>query len=151
MFRVPIAYGAMLGASVLLFLRFRFVGESLHAPAPTNPVRFGSVSRQEQVDTLLHVLVALAAVVITARALGAIFKYLGQPGVIGEVVAGIMLGPSLLGLVAPTAAVLCQPPSVAPYLSVLAQVGVILYMFLVGLHLDASIFQRSRPEAGGGR
>jgi Kef-type K+ transport system membrane component KefB len=87
-------------------------------------------------DALVHVLVALTAVLIAGRLLGAVFRVIRQPPVIGEVVAGILLGPSLVGQVWPDASHFILPPEVAPYLSVIAQLGVILYMFLVGLELN---------------
>ena len=57
----------------------------------------------------------------------------------GEVVAGIALGPSLLGRFSPETASMLFPADIAPFLSVLAQVGVILFMFLVGLQLDIGL------------
>jgi Kef-type K+ transport system membrane component KefB len=66
---------------------------------------------------------------------------IGQPPVIGEVVAGILLGPSLLGWLWPGATAFLLPPSVAPHLGVVAQLGVILYMFLVGLDLNAGLIR----------
>ncbi|HYB97375.1 MAG TPA: cation:proton antiporter [Vicinamibacterales bacterium] len=87
---------------------------------------------------LLSVLLALTVIMVTARLLGAIFKKLNQPAVIGEVIGGIMLGPSLLGRLSPDAQQLLLPADAAPLLGVLAQLGVILYMFLVGLELDLS-------------
>jgi Kef-type K+ transport system membrane component KefB len=87
-------------------------------------------------DALAHVLAALTAVLITGRLLGLLFRRVGQPPVIGEVVGGILLGPSLLGQVWPQAAAFILPLAVAPYLGVIAQLGVILYMFLVGLELN---------------
>jgi Kef-type K+ transport system membrane component KefB len=68
--------------------------------------------------------------------LGQALGYIGQPPVIGEVAAGILLGPSFLGWVWPAAAAFVLPPQVAPYLNIIAQLGVILYMFTVGLELD---------------
>ena len=73
---------------------------------------------------------------VTARVVGLLFARLHQPAVIGEVVGGILLGPSLLGRVSPEAAALLLPAEAAPFLGVIAQLGVILYMFLVGLELD---------------
>ena len=87
-------------------------------------------------DMLPHVLLALATIIIAGRGLGAIFQRLGQPRVIGEVVAGIMLGPSLLGRISPEAMMLILPHSAAPFLGLIAQLGVILFMFLVGLELN---------------
>jgi Kef-type K+ transport system membrane component KefB len=88
---------------------------------------------------LLHVLLALVVVIAVSRALGSVFRWLRQPPVVGEVIAGILLGPSLLGRIAPEVSGYVLPPAVAPYLGVIAQVGVILYMFLVGLHLDLKV------------
>lgn len=87
-------------------------------------------------DLLWHLLFALAAVVITGRVLGRVFRVVGQPPVIGEVVAGILLGPSLLGAIAPEAYEFILPATIAPSLGLLSQLGVVLYMFLVGVELD---------------
>ena len=92
---------------------------------------------------LLNVLMALTVIMITARVLGAIFARLHQPAVIGEVVGGILLGPSLLGRLWPEAAAVLFPAEAAPFLGVISQLGVILYMFLVGLELDLHVL-RSR-------
>lgn len=73
------------------------------------------------------------------RALGGILRYVGQPPVIGEVLAGILLGPSLLGILSPETAQALLPATAAPYLGVLAQIGVIFYMFVVGLEFDAGL------------
>jgi Kef-type K+ transport system membrane component KefB len=81
---------------------------------------------------LLQVLVIVA----TARALGFLFGRIGQPPVIGEMVAGILLGPSLLGLVAPGAQSFLFPASSLPQLHLLSQVGVMLFLFVVGIELD---------------
>ena len=85
---------------------------------------------------LVSVLLALAVIMVTARVVGAMFAKLNQPAVIGEVIGGILLGPSLLGRLAPDAQAFLLPAAAAPMLSVIAQIGVILYMFLVGLELD---------------
>ena len=89
-------------------------------------------------STLVHVLLALVVVILAARALGAAFRWIHQPPVIGEIVAGILLGPSLLGRVAPAAHAALLPAAIAPYLAAIAQIGVILFMFVVGLELDPS-------------
>lgn len=133
-------YAVMIAATVGGFLWIGSVGGSLVAPpAPAGAVRFGETAAKAESHTLLHVLVALLIVILASRALGALFRYVNQPPVIGEVVAGILLGPSLLGRVAPEISAYILPTTVAPYLSVVAQVGVILYMFLVGLALDTKL------------
>src|SRR5678815_2213920 len=95
----------------------------------------------QSADLLWHLLLALAAVVITGRLLGRVFRLIGQPPVIGEVVAGIALGPSLLGAVSPDAYAFLLPTAVAPSLGLLAQLGVVLYMFLIGVELDTDVLR----------
>lgn len=90
---------------------------------------------------LVKVLLALTVIMITARVVGAVFARFNQPAVIGEVVGGILLGPSLFGRIAPGAAAMVLPADAAPILSVIAQLGVILYMFLVGLELDLAVLK----------
>src|ERR1700676_1974567 len=92
-------------------------------------------------NVFFHVGLALAAVVVAGRVLGMLFSYVRQPPVIGEVVAGILLGPSFLGYIAPEMSGFLLPSSVAPYLGVIAQLGVVLYMFLVGLELNPAILR----------
>jgi Kef-type K+ transport system membrane component KefB len=94
---------------------------------------------------LLSVLLALTVIMVTARLVGAVFARLDQPAVIGEVVGGIMLGPSLLGRIWPDGAAALLPADSAPFLGVISQLGVILYMFLVGLELDLHVL-RSRAR-----
>jgi Kef-type K+ transport system membrane component KefB len=139
-----VAYGAMVLGTVVLFLLVRRYGETLTAPAPAEAT--ASAAAVTAPNTLLHVLIALAAVVLAGRLLGRLFTRIGQPPVIGEVIAGILLGPSLLGRVAPDIAAYVLPSSVAPFLGVIAQLGVMLYMFMVGLQLNAGLL-RSRAHA----
>lgn len=87
-------------------------------------------------DPLVHVLLTLTAVVSLGWLLGRLCRLVGQPAVIGEVLAGIVLGPSLLGAVWPAATEILLPASNAGYLKVIAQLGIIIYMFLVGLELN---------------
>lgn len=147
--RLAVAYLLMLLAAVGLFLVIRWFGESFAAAASVTASGAAVLAEPPQLkpksDTLPHVLGALAAIIVTGRGLGAIFKRLGQPRVIGEVVAGIMLGPSLLGRISPEAMTLILPNSVLPFLGMIAQLGVILYMFLVGLELNAGLI-RSRAH-----
>lgn len=97
-------------------------------------------------DVLLHVLLTLAAILVVGRVLGRLLARVGQPPVIGEIVAGIVLGPSVLGA---AFAGRLLPPEAAPALGIVAQLGVVLYMFLVGLELDLSALGgRQRAAAG---
>ncbi|HYT92416.1 MAG TPA: cation:proton antiporter [Gemmataceae bacterium] len=143
---VGVVYVLMTAGAVALFLVINGHGQTLTAPAPPPGMPAGPTRTGTDADILFHVLLALAAVVVSGQILGALFRYIGQPPVIGEVVAGILLGPSLLGRVAPDAYTYLLPPSVAPFLGVVAQLGVILYMFLVGLELNPALL-RDRAQA----
>lgn len=118
------------------------LGASPAAVEGTGGTAFNPLRGGEQGKTLLHVLVALPVIIIAARVVGAVFRRVGQPAVVGEVVAGIMLGPSLLGRVWPEGMAFVLPGTTGPILQVIAQIGVILFMFLVGLELNASRLRR---------
>jgi Kef-type K+ transport system membrane component KefB len=133
-------YLAMAAVAAAVFLLVRAHGEALTALGAGEPAGPAAAPKG---DVLLRVLVALAAVVAGGLLLGKLFGYLGQPAVIGEVVAGILLGPSLLGR---TGSAVILPDAVAPSLGVIAQLGVILYMFVVGLELDPGRL-RGRADA----
>jgi len=97
-------------------------------------------------DLMLHVLLAIGVVVIAGQVMARIVERIGQPPVIGEVLAGILLGPSLLGRIAPGAENILFPAGARPTLGVVAQLGIILYMFVVGLEFDpASLRTRAAP------
>jgi hypothetical protein len=132
----------MLAATAGGFFAIRELGASLSAPPSSQASRFAGALPKASSEVLLHVLLALVVVIVVARLLGALFKRFNQPAVIGEVIAGVLLGPSLLGRVAPELVAYVLPATVAPFLSVLSQVGVILYMFLIGLELDTSSLQK---------
>jgi Kef-type K+ transport system membrane component KefB len=139
--RATLSYVGMLMVAAGGFFAIRAAGRQLIAPAPEAEA-FGGGSTNLRFDALMHILLAMALVILTARVLGALFSRLRQPPVVGEVLAGILLGPSLLGRLAPEVSAFVLPASVAPFLSILAQVGVILYMFLVGLELDLSMLRQ---------
>ncbi len=141
--RTLVGYAIMLAATVGLYWLIRGAGSSLlAADPPAGQPTFGAGLGGAQVDTLVHVLLALVVVIVVARAIGTLFKYLHQPAVVGEILAGILLGPSALGRIAPGAQHYLLPPTVAPFLGVLSQVGVILYMFLVGVELDPTLLRK---------
>lgn len=138
-------YLALLAGGVGLFFLVRAFGEELTAPLPPPDARPVGRSIPGQVDVVLHVTATLAVVIGLGFVLGRVFRYVGQPPVIGEVVAGILLGPSLLGAISPeTLHLLIPSPSSDPKgqvpaaLKAVSQLGVILYMFVVGLELNAA-------------
>ncbi|MEB3177491.1 MAG: cation:proton antiporter [Nostocaceae cyanobacterium] len=86
--------------------------------------------------TVVLVLLQVLIVIGLSRIVGLGFRWIKQPLVIGEIVAGIMLGPSLFGLIAPGLSATLFPPETVPFLNVLSQVGLIFFMFLIGLELN---------------
>jgi Kef-type K+ transport system membrane component KefB len=130
------AYGGLLLGAIAFFFLIQGYGESLVAPAAAASAAGSGPAASSSSDVLFHLLVAMAVVVLAGRLLGRLFTFIHQPQVIGEVIGGILLGPSLLGLISPEGYAYLLPPSIAPFLGMVAQLGVILYMFLVGLELD---------------
>ena len=102
----------------------------------------------ENVQSSLSILLLqVIVIVIAARALGALFLKFGQPSVIGEMVAGILLGPSLLGLAAPDLQAFLFPAPSMGALRLLSQIGVILFMFVVGIELDVQHLRKKAHAA----
>jgi Kef-type K+ transport system membrane component KefB len=89
----------------------------------------------------------IAVIIIAARAVGLLFRLIKQPQVIGEITAGILLGPSLLGWTAPKISAVLFPPSSLGYLNTFSQVGIIIYMFLVGVALNPKELKTSGHAA----
>jgi Kef-type K+ transport system membrane component KefB/nucleotide-binding universal stress UspA family protein len=93
------------------------------------------------------VLVEVLIVIALSRLIGLGFRSIKQPQVIGEIVAGIMLGPSLLGLVAPNVAAALFPAEAIPFLNVLSEIGLIFFMFLIGLELNPKYLKSNLDTA----
>src|SRR5512138_3803648 len=89
----------------------------------------------------------MGAILAVCRVVGAMSRRLGQPQVVGEMVAGVFLGPSLLGLLAPAAQEALFPKESLKFLYVGAQLGVGLYMFLVGVEFSTGTFLRRARSA----
>jgi Kef-type K+ transport system membrane component KefB len=139
-----LAYASMLAVAGAFFMAVRTLGQGLSSSGPGVEK---AAQSPVQTHTLFHVLLALLVVIGASRALGILFKKIHQPAVIGETVAGIALGPSLLGRIAPDVASYLFPQNVVPLLGVLAHVGVIVFMFLVGIELDTSILRKKTHQA----
>ena len=114
----------------------------IHAKAVTtteqNSAVFGFVEglRSNFDHPLSHLFVQFLVIISVSRAMGKMFARLGQPEVIGEMAAGILLGPSLFGLLAPDLFAFVFPKDSLGTLRLLSQIGVCLFMFAVGMELD---------------
>jgi hypothetical protein len=99
------------------------------------------------VTAISTLLAQVLVVLLAARLLGAAFRRIHQPQVVGEMVAGILLGPSLLGWAAPEVSAFLFPPDALGPLNALSQIGLLLFMFLLGLHLDLGTLRSRAPAA----
>jgi Kef-type K+ transport system membrane component KefB len=140
-------------------------GRKLQAPAPAlseNPSAVSSPAplpgleplasilanlRQSLQDPLARLFVQLILIVLMARLCGMAAKLMGQPAVIGEMFAGLLLGPSLLGWLWPGLFNFVFPTSSLVTLRMLSQIGVCLFMFVVGMELDLRHLRQQAPTA----
>ena len=91
-------------------------------------------------------LLQIISILVAVRIFSWLFKYLGQPGVIGEIVAGIVLGPSLLGHFFPETFGFLFAPDSLESLNILSQIGLILFMFIIGMELDLGILRKKGSQ-----
>lgn len=96
---------------------------------------------------LALLLVQIVTIILAARLLGWICKKIGQPSVIGEIAAGILLGPSFLGMYFPGFSAALFPTQSLGNLQFLSQIGLILFMFVVGMELDLKVLRNQAREA----
>ena len=98
-------------------------------------------------DPLAILLAQIITIILVARFFGWVFKKIGQPSVIGEIIAGIVLGPSLLGLYFPEFSAALFPVESLGNLKFLSQIGLILFMFVIGMELDLKVLKNKANEA----
>jgi Kef-type K+ transport system membrane component KefB len=140
-------------------------GRKLDAPSPTimnTPAQAASPGglpgvgpsasllvnlRENLQDPLPRLFLQLIIIILAARLAGALAAKLGQPTVIGEMIAGILLGPSLLGMVWPDAFHFVFPTPSLGSLRLFSQIGVCLFMFVVGMELDLGELKRQAQTA----
>ncbi|WP_348813138.1 cation:proton antiporter domain-containing protein [Flavobacterium maritimum] len=98
-------------------------------------------------DPLAILLAQIVTIILVARFFGWVFKKIGQPSVIGEIIAGIVLGPSLLGMYFPEFSSVLFPVESLGNLKFLSQIGLILFMFVIGMELDLKVLKNKANEA----
>lgn len=93
-------------------------------------------------ETFVAVLTAVVFILIVSHCCGRLFQYLGQPKVVGEMISGVLLGPTCFGYFFPewSASIFGKP--VMPFLFVLSNLGLSFYMFLVGSEIDFKQFTK---------
>jgi Kef-type K+ transport system membrane component KefB len=137
-------YLVITGSAIGVFLVVRGLG-AVSADAVASAPQPAAVA--PPANHLIHLLLALVVIIVLARLLGLAFRRIAQPPVVGEIVAGILLGPSFLGRFAPEASAFLLPTSIVPLLRTLADIGVIVYMFLVGIDFDLAHLRKRTHTA----
>lgn len=107
------------------------------------PANFTAGLRLNSTSALSRLFVQLGVILGAAAVLGWLFTRFGQPAVVGEMMAGILLGPSLFGLLAPKAFAFVFAPSSLDALRLFSQLGVCLFMFAIGMELNLGQLRRS--------
>ncbi|MCY4780228.1 cation:proton antiporter [Sphingobacterium sp. UT-1RO-CII-1] len=116
---------------------------------------YGNSQWEEFLTTMSHnlqhplaiLLAQIFIIILVARLFGWLFKKIGQPTVIGEIVAGIALGPSLLGMYYPEFSAVLFPIESLNNLQFLSQIGLVLFMFVIGMELDLKVLQNKAHDA----
>jgi Kef-type K+ transport system membrane component KefB len=129
------AYFLLVGLPLLVLLLVLKAGAGLIAPA-AGSVRAAAAAAPPAAMNLFLLVLQVAVILLASRLVGILFKKIHQPQVIGEMVAGILLGPSLLGWAAPWASSALFPAASLGYLNALSQIGLVFFMFLVGIGLN---------------
>jgi Kef-type K+ transport system membrane component KefB len=96
---------------------------------------------------LALLLAQIVTIILVAKLFGWVCVKLKQPSVIGEMIAGIVLGPSLVGLYFPEFSAFMFPKESLPNLQFLSQIGLILFMYIVGMELDLSVLRKKAHDA----
>jgi len=126
------------------------IGESI-APTKVTGGTMWDTFATSFLENLHHPLALLLAQIVTiivvAKFFGWICVKLKQPSVIGEMIAGIVLGPSLVGLYFPEFSAFMFPKESLPNLQFLSQIGLILFMYIVGMELDLSVLRKKAHDA----
>jgi Kef-type K+ transport system membrane component KefB/nucleotide-binding universal stress UspA family protein len=149
-------YVSVTGIFLLLIYWFVIQGQSLETH------QIDKVVSSKYIDTFTHIrdnfdhsfkyplailLLQIIAIIIVARFFGYLFSKIGQPVVIGEIFAGIFLGPSLLGWIFPSFTEFLFPVESLKNLHFLSQFGLILFMFIVGMELDWKVLRGKAKDA----
>lgn len=108
----------------------------MHPTHATHPTAYLAATTDKNLELVLHVLPAIVVILAASALCGRLALLVKQPRVLGEMVAGVLLGPTLFGALFPAAQKAVFPAEVKPVLYVLSTIGLTVFMFLVGAGLD---------------
>lgn len=138
------SYVTLVGGSLLGILLVLRAGSALDAPHVASSAATSVLTGAPGVFRLDVFLLQVVLVVLVSRVLGELLRHVGQPRVVGEMLGGILLGPSVFGWVAPSAFAAIFPIGSVRFLNAVSQLGVLLFMFLVGLELKPDMLRGRR-------
>lgn len=136
-------YCALIAATIACYELVRLQGEKFSL-AKALAAEVAPVAMHSQ--GMLSILLAFATVIVAGKTCGILVRLIGQPAVVGEILAGIALGPSLIGSLWPDISHQLIAADTVPVLSALAQLGIVLYMFQMGLEFSHSDLKREGKD-----
>jgi Kef-type K+ transport system membrane component KefB len=142
-------------SAIIYFVILQGKHHELNKPGMVEPAKVQTSNWQQFTDTAIHnlthplaiLLLQIITIILVARFFGFICKKLKQPTVIGEIIAGIILGPSFLGMYFPEYSTFLFPKHSLSNLQFLSQIGLILFMFVVGMELDLKVIRNQAKDA----
>lgn len=147
-------YILITGAFGVILYFFTIKGQVLEAArqtteiSPVNPLGyFRDALRENVLHPMAILLLQIITIILFARMIGFLVKRISQPMVIGEILAGIILGPSVLGWLFPDIFLFLFPIKSLINLQFLSQIGLILFMFVIGMELDLKIMKDKAGDA----
>ena len=154
-FKNTLIYIAILGAFFTLIYWVLHFGEKLEQGREIVEKQMEGSYFSQFIESIGHnlvhpvglILAQIITIIIVSRIFAFFFRKIHQPTVIGEIIAGIALGPSLLGALFPEFSLALFPENSLGNLNLLSQVGLILFMFMVGMELDVKVIQTKVKDA----
>lgn len=150
-------YTVTVGVFAVLIYLFEYLGKKylednreLDMPLTENIsawTNFMSTLLDSVTHPLSILLFQIIIILITVRIFGWICKKIGQPTVVGEIIAGVVLGPSLLGLYFPEISATIFPDYSLSNIQLLSQIGLVLFMFIIGMELDLKVIKNRAHDA----
>ena len=140
-----LGYAVLVGLPLVALIILVTIGEQHHgASAAAHALLPAPDTGSLQVLTLI---LQITTILVVARLFGKLFRRFGQPQVVGEMIAGIVLGPSVFGALVPTVSAYVFPAASLGYLNALSQIGLLLFMFMIGLEMDARMLRGTTRTA----
>ena len=154
-FRNSIFYTLTIGGFSALIYWILTNGKYLEEGREIVAPKSGKDQWNEFVDAMVHnvneslaiLLLQIITIILVARIFGWFFRKIGQPSVIGEMIAGIVLGPSVVGMYFPEFSQSLFPVESLGNLKLLSQIGLIFFMFVVGMELDLNALKNKANDA----